>query len=185
MEKLPGTIDIFVEHEGVKMPLWIQPRCRLRRLKEVTGDALCVVVKEVTLKGEVFPKKGKILKGDDLFMIEDHGVRNGSILVVEAEADSNKSQAKFQYPMMSISFVDEKDRLLNEDVKISSTCSVKILLDTLEQSRQFIPGSISLWFQDKQLSSSEVVSNIVPPGGKVVVKASLFPFFRFPDINST
>ena len=187
MESIPGTIDTFIEYKGAKMPFGIQPRCRLKRLKEVVGKALRIQVKEVTLKplrSDFCSEKIKILEGDELFLIEDHGASEKAVLVVKGDLDSSETVAEFNYPMLTTTFVDEKGQTLFSDVKVSTTCSVKILTDMIKQTRLYIPDSISLWVQGRRLCPSEIVSKVVGSSrGQLMLKGSMFPLALFEGLD--
>ena len=182
MQNIPGIINTFIEYNGEQMPFGIQPRCRLKRLKEVVGNALQLQVKKVTLKplrSAVFPEKIKILEGDELFLIENHGVTEHAVLVVEGDRDPTKKEAKFDYPMMYISFVDEKDTVIHPKVQISTLCTVEMLLNMLKKTRSYIPETLSIWLGDRKLASNQVVSEVVKPEGKLTIKGKVFPLHLF------
>lgn len=40
MEHVVGQIDCIIECDGIQNPFCIQPKCKLKRLKEVVGNGL-------------------------------------------------------------------------------------------------------------------------------------------------
>lgn len=106
--------------------------------------------------------------------MEDHKVVANSILIVKGPILVNK-EAKFDYPMFEINFVDDTTNLiLFTNSYLESKSTLDKAIELVRKSKIYDSSSpITLWKDGQELKSSEIACQVLKDGDNIRVKGIL------------
>jgi len=142
-----GAVDVYIQDSGgERSPFWIEPRCRLSRMKQVLAE--CTGTK---LSGLRVMRKGQFVKDlmpedETKFLLEDHGLQRHDIIVMGGEKVQEGKLDGFVTVKLMFKGVHY------QSANTSIGCTVEVMTNMVRQSRMFVPETVELWYKGSQLS---------------------------------
>lgn len=166
------NINVFINYQDAKSPFFIEPRCRLGRMKEVVSKSLGIKITRLDhYHHGTFIKK--LLDLDDTkFLIEDCNLCANDLI----ELVGDNVSAKNLENMININWLYNGSNLAQ--IAVNKSCSVTVMQNMVKQSNLFVPDTIKLYYKDQYLSdgTKKLIEDIgIKDNENIEIKGSFFP----------
>lgn len=142
------SIHIFIEYHGIRSPFSIQKWCRLGRMKQVISEALGIKISTLRHNHAGPEMYDLMIIDEDKYLQEECGVASGDIIIVDGQ---KVISLKKRDGMVEIKWVFQRETIL--DVSVAKTCTVRIMLDMVRQSKLFVPDTVKLYYRSRELTN--------------------------------
>jgi hypothetical protein len=168
--------------DGRRCPFFIEPHCKLQRLKDNTLKQLGFDIQKVVLE---CGNDTQLLEDNEKYLIEDYGVKNGDCLALFGKKVTSQEEkitdAVYLLSILQWNGAERKtDAQLKTQVRKNSTLDKVVQL--FQHGFDFIPSFVQLFTEDnKLLSLSSTVEQVgLKDGSTIYVRGDYFPFSVLP-----
>jgi hypothetical protein len=168
-------VNCFVRlPDGRRCPFFIQPHCKLQKLKDNTFKQLGFDIQKVVLECDT-----QLLGDNEKYLIEDYGIKNGDCLALFGKK-VNTQEEKITDAVYLLSILQWNGAERSTDVQVKTQVRKTSTLDKVVQLFQhncdFIPSSVQLFTEDNKLLnlSSTVEQAGLKDGSTMYVRGDYF-----------
>lgn len=169
-----SKINITVETNGQRYPFWIEPRTRVKKMKQVIEEVSGIEIDKLLHYENRITSDFTILSNLENFLIEDYGLSNGHLVVVEGKLTNNPNFENSKFINIYLEFNGIKSSL-----RITSTTMIKHIKDIIVDNMDIIPKSIVLEYNNKILNNltMNLVNDLhIKENDVILIRGTYFPF---------
>jgi hypothetical protein len=170
---------------GQEASFWIQPECKLARLKSNTLDQLGYNITDVFVTNRMKTKPARKLCGDNLFLIEDHLIKTDDLIILRGHKvkdggglpNAVNLNAKIVYLTSPNALVSAPEGFI-EKVNIRQDAQLCKMLLVFRKDHDFIPETVEFWNEDgtAKLNLTHTASQAgLKEGSTFQVRGQYFP----------
>lgn len=170
---IPFTVDAIIVYEGQHLGFGISVRCPASRLYENVGKGLGIRVTRVEHQRPMQQSRTPIPNETSVWLLEDCGVKSGSLLHVFGEPLDEKD---VEIPSDMVELKLDWKGVLKEPIPylVRKGCDVKHIVRSIRLQFDVLPDSVKLFYRGQELRDMTAVPQWAP-GEMLTMEGTFFP----------